>query len=61
VEAGAVLSIEDVNPESLRGYGEGHVAREPSVDDSGESGAMDPGAITVGAAVKVLYRIETSG
>jgi hypothetical protein len=28
------------------------------VDDAGEPGAIDPGAIAVGAAVNVVYRIE---
>jgi uncharacterized protein YggE len=58
VGVGDVLAIEDVNPESLSGRGEGHTFREPAPDDSGEPGAIDPGAITVGAAVQVVYRIE---
>ncbi len=59
VVAGRVLSIEDVNPELLSGRNEGHAYREPApIDDAGEPGAMDPGAITVGAAVNVVYQIE---
>ena len=59
VAVGAVLAIEDVNPESLSGRSEGHTQGEASdVDDSGEPAAIDPGAIAVGAAVKVQYRIE---
>ena len=59
VAVGCVLAIEDVNPESLSGRSEGHTYREPvAVDDAGEPGAIDPGAITVGAAVNVVYRIE---
>lgn len=60
VALGTVLAIEDVNPEVLTGRSEGHTFREPAaVDDSGEPGAIDPGAITVGAAVNVVYQIES--
>jgi len=53
-----VFAIEDVNPESLTGRSEGHTYREPApVDDAGEPGAIDPGAIAVGAAVNVVYAI----
>ena len=59
VAVGAVLAIEDVNPESLSGRSEGHTYREPAaVDFSGEPGAIDPGAFTFGAAVTILSRIE---
>jgi hypothetical protein len=52
---GQVLAIEDVNPESLSGHSESHSFREPlPVDDPG---AIDPGAITIGAAVNVLYEL----
>jgi uncharacterized protein YggE len=62
VVVGRVLAIEDVNPESLSGRSEGHTYREPeAIDDSGEPGAIDPGAITVGAAVNVVYQIEVRG
>jgi uncharacterized protein YggE len=58
VTVGSVLAIEDVNPETLSGRSEGHTYREPPVvDDTGESGPIDPGAITVGAAVNVVYSI----
>lgn len=58
VAVGAVLAIEDVNPETLTGRSEGHTYREAApVDDAGEPGAIDPGAIAVGAAVNVIYRI----
>jgi len=53
---GQVLHIEDVNPDSLRGY-EGHVYRETPVDDSGELKAFDPGSITIGAAVMMSFEI----
>lgn len=60
VEAGDVVAIEDVNPDSLAGRSEGHTYREPvPADDTGEPGAIDPHAITVGAAVYVVYRIGT--
>jgi uncharacterized protein len=59
VEVGSVLAIEDINPESVSGRSEGHTYRETaSADDSGEPSAIDPGAITVTAAVSVVYRIE---
>jgi uncharacterized protein len=59
VGVGHVLAIEDVNPESLSGRNEGHTYREPTaVDDTGEPGAIDPGAIAVGAAVNIVYGIE---
>jgi uncharacterized protein YggE len=58
VTLGAVVAIEDQNPEVLTGRSEGHVYMEPlPVDDTGDPSAIDPGAITVGAAVKVLYRL----
>src|SRR4051794_26691276 len=54
VDVGSLLAIEDVNPEFLTGRSEGHTYREPAVvDDTGEPGAIDPGAISIGAAVKV--------
>lgn len=59
VSVGDVLSIEDVNPESLSGRNEGHTFREPvAIDDAGDPGAIDPGAITVGAAVNIVYAIK---
>lgn len=60
VSLGGVLVIEDVNPESLSGRYEGHSMHEaqPVVDDSGETAAIDPGAITVAAAVNVVYRLS---
>ena len=58
IAAGDVLVIEDANPEFVTGRNEGHVHREPVVDDTGELKAMDPAAIAVGAAVTVLYGIS---
>ena len=57
ITAGSVLAIEDANPEFVNGRNEGHVHREPVVDDTGEVKAMDPAAIAVGAAVHVLYAL----
>ena len=46
VAMGVVLAIEDVNPELLSGRYEGHSFREPmAVDNPGEPGAIDPGAM----------------
>jgi uncharacterized protein YggE len=56
-QLGRVLHIEDVNPDRLRG-GEGHMSRETPLDDDGPARAFDPGSITVGGAVQVLYQIE---
>lgn len=59
VAVGPVNAIEDVNPETLAGRNEGHVYREPvAVDDAGELKAVDPGAITVGAAVVIYYELS---
>ncbi|MEQ8788610.1 MAG: SIMPL domain-containing protein [Pirellulaceae bacterium] len=58
VGVGAVVLIEDVNPDVLTGRYEGHVHREPMIDDPGDIKAVDPGAITVGAAVNVVFEIK---
>lgn len=60
VGVGRVLSIEDVNPDSLRG-GESHVKWAVDSDDAAEVRAFDPGAISVNGAVKVSYAIVTQG
>jgi uncharacterized protein YggE len=58
VALGDVLAIEDVNPEMLSGRSEGHTYREAApADDVGESAAIDPSAISVAAALNVLYQI----
>jgi uncharacterized protein len=60
VAAGAVLAIEDVNPELVTGRNEGHVHQEPFIDDTGtDVKAMDPAAIAIGAAVHVRYEIHS--
>jgi hypothetical protein len=43
-----------VNPDSLRGSGEGTTSNEPTSDDGPER-ALAPGLIVVGAAVTVVY------
>ncbi len=53
-----VLHIEDVNPDSLRGY-EGHVMSELDPDDGGPLQAIDPGSIVVRAAVMVAFEITS--
>ena len=57
VKLGKVLHIEDVNPDMLRGR-EGHVRYEIQPDDSGEIQVFDPGSITVGAAVRMAFKLE---
>ena len=57
VSLGKVIHIEDVNPDTLRGR-EGHVSYEIQPDDSGEIKVLDPGSITVGAAVIIAFKIE---
>lgn len=57
VTVGDVIAIEDINPEVLSGRYEGHVRQEPVIDDSGDIQAIDPGAITVGGAVSVVYAL----
>jgi uncharacterized protein YggE len=57
VSLGAVVSLEDVNPEVLRGSGEGSTTSEAPSDDAGPDRALAPGSIVVGAAVSVVFAI----
>jgi uncharacterized protein YggE len=57
VKLGPVLSLEDLNPEMLRGSGEGHSSSEVASDDAGPERALAPGSIVVGAAVSVVFAI----
>lgn len=58
VRLGAVVHIEDVDPEAVsRGY-EGHLREESGTQEMEEVKAIDPGAITVAAAIRVGYAIE---
>lgn len=56
VRSGRVLHIEDVNPDAVRGRGEGH-SRAALGDTAGDGSAFDPGSIAVTAAVVVAYGI----
>jgi uncharacterized protein YggE len=56
---GTVLHIEDVNPNVLQGRGEGHVRREPIVDNDTSKQPLDASAINVGAAVLVGFGIKS--
>src|SRR5262245_30407366 len=58
VTLGAVVSIEDVNPEVLRGSREGHTSQEAPSDDTGPERAFAPGSIVVGAAVSIVFGFE---
>lgn len=58
VELGSVIHIEDVNPESLRGWG-GHTRPPmPQLDDEGPLQAFDPGSIVVHGAVMIAFEIQ---
>lgn len=57
ITIGSITLIEDVNPEELTARYESHIHREPFVDDPGDTKAVDPGAIAVGAAVNMVFEI----
>jgi len=59
VTLGDVLHIEDVNPNVLQGRGEGHVRREPVVDNDLSKQSLDAGAIDIGAAVLVGFSLKS--
>jgi uncharacterized protein len=59
VSVGHVIHIQDVNPQVLQGRGEGHVQREPVVDNDSDKQTLDPGAIEIGAAVMVAFSLLT--
>ena len=61
IGVGDVVFIEDMNPDFLSGRREGHVHYEAVIDDSGDLQAIDPGAITIGAAVTVVYSLGEAG
>jgi uncharacterized protein YggE len=60
VSLGAVVSLEDVHPDALRGTGESYSASAVSSDDAGADRALTPGSIVVGAAVSVLFALSGS-
>ena len=55
VKLGAVIHIEDVNPDQLRGF-EGHVFYEVAPDDENVLQAIDPGSIVVKGAVMISFK-----
>lgn len=57
VELGNVLHIEDVNPDSLRGY-EGHSYSELELEEMDAIQAFDPGSIPIKAAVMMSFAIK---
>ncbi|HST09429.1 MAG TPA: SIMPL domain-containing protein [Terriglobales bacterium] len=59
VSIGQIIHIQDVNPRILQGRGEGHVQQEPVVDNDSDKQTLDPGAIEVGAAVLVAFKLIT--
>jgi uncharacterized protein YggE len=60
VSLGTVLSIEDVNPDVVRGSGEGQTSSEAPSDDTGPARALAPGSIVVAAAVSIVFAISGS-
>jgi uncharacterized protein YggE len=57
ITLGPVLSLDDVNPNVLRGSGEGQTSSEVSDDETGEIQALTPGSIVVGAAVSITFAV----
>jgi uncharacterized protein YggE len=57
ISLASVMSLEDVNPEVLRGSGEGHTSSEVPSDDGVPDRALAPGSIVVGAAVWLVFAI----
>jgi uncharacterized protein YggE len=58
VTVGAVLHIEDVNPDQLRGHEQNQkILRSQTLDD-GLARSFDPGSIAVNGAVMVAFAIE---
>ncbi len=58
VNLGAVIHIEDANPDLLHRQ-EGHRISEIKPDDEGPLNAFEPGSIVVGGAVFVAFQIES--
>jgi uncharacterized protein len=56
VKLGAVLHIEDLNPDRMR-VREGHVIRDLAPDDDEPLGAFDPGSIAVAGSVMVAFEL----
>ncbi|QGQ23760.1 DUF541 domain-containing protein [Gimesia benthica] len=58
LNVGEVVAIEDVNPDILENGSSMHVRRVLNIEDAGDVGAVDPGAISVGAAVYILFHLQ---
>lgn len=61
VDVGVVCGIEDMNPEIVSGRSERGMHDSPEGENVDVTKAVDPGAIVVGAAVNVRYRIAEKG
>jgi uncharacterized protein YggE len=61
VALGGVLNMEDVNPNAVRGSGEGSNASDVTTDDAGPDRALAPGSIIVAAAVTIVFAIVSAG
>lgn len=61
VGLGPPIHIEDLNPEILLGVRDGHVLHLAPADDVGAARAFDPGGISVGAAVQVVFALSAPG
>jgi uncharacterized protein YggE len=57
VTLGGVVRLDDVNPDVLRGTGEGHTATETPADELEASRALAPDSIVVGAAVSITFAL----
>src|SRR5262249_46111946 len=61
ISLGPVVNLEDVNPEAVRGTGEGHTSTEVPSDEAAPDRALAPGSIVVGAAVWLVFSIGPQG
>ncbi len=57
ITLGPVIHLEDMNPDVLTGVRSGHAERSMPTEDGALNSAVNPGDITVGAAVVVVYAI----
>jgi len=56
ITLGAVVHIEDVNPDVLTGRSEGHATFKMDAEETA-AGPIDPGAIAIGGAVRMCFAI----
>ena len=61
VSLGSVVGIEDMNPNQVRGSGEGDVTQADGQDDESPTHAFSTGSIFVGAAVSMTYSLDPAG